>query len=45
VKNPTAKEDVAHMPPEQLVESVLQKEKRIGEMLVNIKQLLSMSDV
>ena len=45
VKNPVAKEDITHLPPEQLVESVLQKERRIGEILVNVQHLLSKWDV
>jgi type I restriction enzyme M protein len=38
-KNPRAKEDIAHLPPEQLVESILQKEQRIGEIVKDIKSL------
>ena len=30
-KNPRAKEDIAHLPPEQLVESILEKEFRIAD--------------
>jgi type I restriction enzyme M protein len=39
-KNPRAKEDIAHLPPEQLVESILQKEQRIAEIVGNLKTLL-----
>lgn len=39
-KNPNGKEDIAHMPPEQLVESILHKEQRITEIINNIKALL-----
>jgi type I restriction enzyme M protein len=40
-KNPRAKEDIAHLPPEQLVASILEKEQRITEILGNIQKLLS----
>lgn len=41
-KNPNAKEDITHLPPEQLVASILQKEQRIAEIIANIqKQLVS----
>jgi type I restriction enzyme M protein len=40
VKNPTAKEDITHLPPEQLAESILQKEQLIAEIIGNIKELL-----
>ena len=39
-KNPRAKEDIADLPPEQLAESVRQKEMRIAEIMSNIKALL-----
>lgn len=40
LKNPNGKEDVAHMPPEQLVASILHKEQRIAEILSRIQTLL-----
>jgi type I restriction enzyme M protein len=40
IKNPNAKQDLEHLPPEQLVESVLQKEKRIAELMAEIKETL-----
>lgn len=40
-KNPNGAEDIAHMPPVQLVESILHKEQRIIEIMGNIKALLS----
>lgn len=40
-KNPRAKEDITHLPPETLVESILQKEQRIAEIMGNIKTLLT----
>jgi len=39
-KNPRGKQDITHLPPEQLVESILAKEQRISEIMVNIKKLL-----
>jgi type I restriction enzyme M protein len=40
-KNPRAKEDITHLPPEQLAASILQKEQRIGEIVGNIRNLLT----
>jgi type I restriction enzyme M protein len=39
-KNPRGKEDVTHLPPEQLVESILHKEQRIAEIVTKIKGML-----
>lgn len=39
-KNPQAKEDIAHLPAEQLAESISEKEQRIVEILAHIKLLL-----
>lgn len=39
-KNPTGREDITHLPPEQLVESILHKEQRIAEIVGNIRNLL-----
>ena len=43
IKNPRAKEDFEHMPPEKLVEDMLSKEQRIGDLLMDIKQTLEKS--
>jgi type I restriction enzyme M protein len=40
IKNPSAKQDLEHLPPEQLVDSILQKEKRIAELMAEIQTLL-----
>lgn len=40
-KNPNGKEDITHLPPEKLVESILHKEQRIVEIVGNIKALLA----
>src|ERR1039458_5501497 len=40
IKNPRGKEDIAHLPPEQLADCILQKEQRIAEIMVNIKESL-----
>jgi type I restriction enzyme M protein len=40
-KNPHAKEEITHLPPEQLAESVRQKEQRIAEIIGRIQQLLA----
>jgi type I restriction enzyme M protein len=41
VKNPNGKEDLAHLPPEKLVEDILAKETRIAEVLREIKDVLA----
>lgn len=43
-KNPLGMEDITHLPPEQLVESILKKEQRIAEIMGNIKKLLEQRD-
>ncbi len=40
-KNPRGKDDITHLPPEQLVESILAKEKKIIEILDEMKALLA----
>jgi type I restriction enzyme M protein len=40
-KNPRAKEDIMHLPPEKLAESILQKELRIAQIMMTVKQLLA----
>lgn len=40
-KNPRAKEDIAHLPPDQLAASILQKEQRIAEIMGNVQKLLT----
>jgi type I restriction enzyme M protein len=39
-KNPRAKEDITHLPPEQLAASILKKERRIAEIVNRIQGLL-----
>jgi type I restriction enzyme M protein len=39
-KNPRAKEDITHLPPDQLAESIMRKEQRIAEIVANIKEQL-----
>jgi type I restriction enzyme M protein len=39
-KNPLAATDITHLPPEELVASILHKEQRIAEILGNIRDLL-----
>lgn len=41
IKNPNTKQGFEHMPPEQLVEDILNKEQRIIEIIAEIKQVLS----
>jgi type I restriction enzyme M protein len=40
-KNPRAKEDITHLPPEQLAADILKKEQRIAEIMGNIRDLLA----
>lgn len=40
IKNPNAKEDFEHMPPEKLVEEILNKEQQITAILTDMKQAL-----
>jgi type I restriction enzyme M protein len=42
-KNPSAKEDITHLPPEQLAADILKKEQRIAEIMGNIQKLLAKS--
>jgi type I restriction enzyme M protein len=42
-KNPRAKEDITHLPPEQLAADILKKEQRIAEIMGSIQKLLSNS--
>jgi hypothetical protein len=42
-KNPRAKEDIAHLPPEQIAASILEKEQRIAEIMGRIQKLLARS--
>lgn len=43
IKNPAAKEDFSHLPPEQLADDILRKEQRIAELMLEIKQALTTS--
>ena len=40
-KNPRAKADITHLPPEQLAASILQKEQRIAAIMGSIQKLLA----
>jgi type I restriction enzyme M protein len=40
-KNPHGKEDIIHLPPEQIAASILEKEQRIVEIVGNIQELLA----
>jgi len=37
IKNPKAKQDLEHLPPDQLADSILKKEERIAELMGEIK--------
>ena len=40
LKNPNAKEDITHLPPQTLVQDILAKERRIGDIMSEIVALL-----
>jgi type I restriction enzyme M protein len=44
-KNPRAKEDIAHLPPEELAASILKKEQRIAEIMVKLQKALRVPHV
>ncbi len=41
IKNPSAKQDLEHLPPEQLAASIAAKEQRIGTLMDEIRALLA----
>ena len=41
IKNPNAREDLAHRPPEELAASILEKERRIAEIVAEIREMLA----
>ncbi len=41
IKNPNGKDDLEHLPPHELAESILVKEKQIAELMDEIKSLLA----
>ena len=43
-KNPSAKEDIAHLPPDQLAQSILHKEQNITDIVGRIRKLLARHD-
>lgn len=44
IKNPRAKVDITHLPPERLVDSLLHKEQRIVQIIASIKGILAKHD-
>jgi type I restriction enzyme M protein len=40
-KNPHARGDVTHLPPEELAASILEKERRIMEIMGNIQKIVA----
>jgi hypothetical protein len=40
IKNPNRNDDLVHLPPHELAESILVKEKQIAELMNQIKSLL-----
>ncbi len=44
IKNPRAKQDIAHLPPEELAASILAKEQRITEIMREIQKVLQTNE-
>ncbi len=44
IKNPSAKQDFEHLPPEQLADDILKKEQRIAEIMSEIKKVLMVTE-
>ena len=40
VKNPNSKNDFEHLPPEQLVKGIIERERRVLEIMGEIEQML-----
>jgi type I restriction enzyme M protein len=40
-KNPRAKEDITHLPPDQLAADILKKEQRIAQIMGHVQELLA----
>ena len=43
-KNPRGKEDITHLPPDQLAADILKKEQRIAEIMSRVRGLLTKAD-
>jgi type I restriction enzyme M protein len=44
IKNPYGKEELEQLPPEELIESILAKERHIAEIVTEIKGLLARAE-
>jgi type I restriction enzyme M protein len=45
IKNPSAKDDFEHLPPEKLAADILKKEQRIAEIMTELRQSLERANV
>jgi type I restriction enzyme M protein len=45
IKNPSAKTDLEHLPPEQIVASIIEKEQRILELMEELRGMVERGDV
>jgi type I restriction enzyme M protein len=43
-KNPNSQEDFEHLPPEQLLADILQKDTRVAEIMAEIKEVLASAE-
>jgi type I restriction enzyme M protein len=43
-KNPNSQQDFEHLPPEQLVADILEKDRRVAEIMAEIKAILKLTD-
>ena len=41
IKNPSRRQDLEHLPPDQLADDILAKEQRIADLMAEIKQVLA----
>jgi type I restriction enzyme M protein len=41
IKNPSRKQDLEHLPTEQLADDILKKERRIAEIMTEVTQALA----
>ena len=40
IKNPNGKKDLEQLPPEELIESILEKERHIAEIICEVQRIL-----
>jgi type I restriction enzyme M protein len=43
-KNPNTQQDFEHLPPEQLIADIVEKDRRVAEIMAEIKAILKLTD-